>query len=168
MSLSMYSASVPTFTRALANLSAILQKAAAYAQAKKIDPSVLITARLAPDMFPLARQVQIATDMVKGCASRLAGVEIPSYADTEASFEELQERISKTITYLNSFKAEQINGTETKTIHLKTGSRELEFTGETYLLYFVIPNFHFHLTTAYGILRHNGLDIGKLDYLGRP
>lgn len=168
MSLSMYTASIPTFIRGLTNLSAILEKAAAYAETKKIDPSVLINARLAPDMLPLARQVQIATDMVKGGAGRLAGTEIPSYADTETTFLELQERIAKTITHLNTFNATQIDGTEEKNVTLKVGGHELQFTGQIYLLSFVIPNFYFHLTTAYAILRHNGLSIGKLDYLGKP
>lgn len=166
MPLSMYQASLPVFIRMLGNLSAILEKAEAYAAAKKIEPAVLINGRLAPDMFPLARQIQIATDGVKGCAARLAGVEIPSYADTEASFEELQARIKKTSDFLKTFKPQQIDGTEENAIHLKVGKRELDFSGQFYLLNFVIPNFYFHITAAYAILRHNGLDIGKLDYLG--
>lgn len=165
-SLSMYQASVPVFLKTLGNLSQILAKAEAYATAKKIDPVVLINARLAPDMFPLARQVQIASDGVKGFAARVAGVEIPSYPDTETTFAELQARIAKTVDFLKTFTPEQIDGTEEKTITLKAGGTERSFTGRDYLLHFVIPNFFFHVTTAYGILRHNGLEVGKKDFLG--
>jgi uncharacterized protein len=166
MTLSMYQASLPNFIRGLNNLSAILTKAAAHAEAKKIDPSVFINARLAPDMFPLSRQVQITTDQVKGFAARIAGVEIPSYPDTESTFPELQARITKTVDFLKSFKPEQIDGNEEKNIELKAGQRELKFKGQDYLTHFVIPNFYFHITTAYAILRHNGLEIGKKDYIG--
>ncbi len=167
MSLSMYQASIPVFVRMLDNLSVILDKAVAYAEAKKIDPVVLVNARLAPDMHPLVRQLQIATDSVKGCAARLAGVDIPSYADTESNFAELQARLGKTRDFLLSFSAEQIDGSEAKAITLNFPGMELKFTGQDYLLNFVMPNFYFHLTTAYAILRHNGLDIGKMDFLGR-
>src|SRR5271170_5251370 len=166
MSLSMYQASIPTFIHGLNNLSAILTKAAAYAEAKKIDPSVLVGARLAPDMFPLSRQIQIATDGVKGGAARLAGIDVPSYADTETTFDELQVRIAKTIAFLQSVSAKQIDGSEERDITLKVGGKEMNFKGQAYLLGFVIPNFYFHTTTAYAILRHNGLDIGKKDFLG--
>ena len=166
MTLSMYQASIPTFIHGLQNLSAILAKAAAYAAAKKIDPSVLIGARLAPDMFPLSRQIQIATDGVKGCAARLAGIDVPSYPDTEITFPELQARIAKTIAFLQSVSAEKIDGSEKRAILLKVGGNELKFEGQPYLLGFVIPNFYFHVTTAYAILRHNGVDIGKIDFLG--
>ncbi len=166
MSLSMYQASIPGFIRSLQNLSAILTKAAAYAEAKKIDPSVLINARLAPDMFPLSRQIQIATDGVKGCAARLAGVDVPSYADTETTFPELQARIAKTVAFLQGFKPEQIDGSEKRAIALKVGGVDMTFEGQPYLLSFVIPNLYFHTTIAYAILRHNGLDVGKKDYLG--
>ena len=166
MPLSMYQASVPTFIRTLSNLSAILTKAAAYAETKKIDPSVLINARLAPDMFALARQVQIATDIAKGGAARLAGVEIPSFADTETSFPELQARLTKTIDFLKTIDAAKIDGSEGKEITLKVGGRDLSFNGKDYLLGFVIPNVYFHVTATYAILRHNGLDIGKGDFLG--
>lgn len=121
-------------------------------------------------MFPLSRQVQIATDIVKGGVARLAGVEIPVYEDKESSFADLQERISKTVKFIESFKAEQIDGTEDKAIHLKIGRvevMELNFTGQNYLLYFIIPNFYFHITTTYAILRHNGVDVGKKDFLGK-
>jgi hypothetical protein len=150
----------------LGNLSAILDKAAAHAEAKKIDPAVFINARLAPDMFPLSRQVQIATDMVKGCAARLAGIEVPRYEDNETTFADLQARIAKTKTFLQSVSATQIDGSEERPITLKFGSRELNFLGQAYLLDFVLPNFHFHLTTTYAILRHNGVEIGKMDYVG--
>ena len=163
----MYQASVPTFLRTLKNLSAILDKAAAFAEAKKIDESVLVNARLAPDMFPFARQIQIATDMVKGCAARLAGVEVPSYADTESTIAELKARIAKTIALLEGFKPEQIDGSEEKTVTLKLRGREVNFVGKPYLFEFVIPNFYFHVTTAYDILRHNGVELGKQDFIGR-
>ncbi|MDP1666265.1 MAG: DUF1993 family protein [Methylobacter sp.] len=166
MSLTMYQASIPVFVRMLGNLSAILDKAAAHAEAKKIDPAIFVNARLAPDMYPLSRQVQIATDMVKGCAARLAGIEVPRYEDNEATFAELQARIAKTKEFLQSVSASQIDGSEDRQITLKFGSRELGFLGQAYLLDFVLPNFHFHLTTTYAILRHNGVEIGKKDYTG--
>ena len=166
MSLTMYQASIPAFVRMLDNLSTILNKAAAHAEAKKIAPAIFINARLAPDMFPLSRQVQIATDIVKGCAARLAGIEVPSYEDNEATFEELQARVAKTIAFLQSISAEQIDGSEERDITVKFGSREFKFLGQAYLVDFVIPNFHFHLTSTYAILRHNGVDIGKMDYIG--
>lgn len=168
MTLSMYQASIPVFTRMFTNLLAILSKAEKYAGEKKIDPAVLINARLAPDMFPLSRQVQIATDVTKGGASRLAGVEVPSYADTETTFAELRERVQKTLDYLKGFKPEQIDGTEEKPIALKIGGKDLSFNGQNYLLHFILPNLYFHITAVYAILRHNGLDIGKQDYLGKP
>lgn len=166
MTLSLYQASLPVLARGLQNLSNVLKKAAANAEARKIDPAVLVAARLAPDMFALARQVQIATDTAKGCAARLAGVEVPSYADTETTLDELQARIAKTIAFVQSIKAEQVDGNEGRAINLKLGPREVSFTGQSYLLTFVLPNFFFHVTAAYAILRHNGVDIGKLDYLG--
>ncbi|MDD5114138.1 MAG: DUF1993 family protein [Methylobacter sp.] len=166
MSLTMYQASIPVFVRMLGNLSAILDKAAAHAEMKKIDPAIFVNARLTPDMFPLSRQVQIATDMVKGCAARLAGIEVPSYEDNETTFADLQERITKTVAFLQSVSALQIDGSEDRKITLKFGSKELNFLGQAYLLDFVLPNFHFHLTTTYAILRHNGVEIGKKDYVG--
>ena len=166
MSLSMYQASIPAFVRMLNNLSAILDKAAAQAEAKKIDPSVFINARLAPDMFPLARQVQIATDGVKGCAARLAGIDVPSYPDTETTFPELKARIAKTIAFLQSVSAAQIDGSEERKVTLKLRGEDMVFVGQPYLFEFVIPNFYFHVATAYDILRHNGVEIGKMDYLG--
>jgi len=166
MAISMYQITIPVFTRVLNNLSAILNKAAAHAEAKKIDPSVFINARLAPDMFPLSRQIQIATDAVKGCAARLAGVEIPSFADTEASFPELQERIAKTIAFLNGITEAQLEGSESKTVSLKVRGNDVELKGLVYLNGFANPNFYFHVTTAYDILRHNGVELGKMDFLG--
>lgn len=167
MSLQMYDASVPAFIAALTNLSALLAKGAAYAEAKKFDPSVLVNARLAPDMFPLARQIQIASDGAKGGGARLAGVDVPSFPDTETTFPELQDRIQKTITFLKTLKPEQINGSEKKAVTLKVGGNEMSFEGQPYLLNFVIPNLYFHISIAYAILRHNGVDVGKMDFLGK-
>lgn len=167
MSISMYQASVPVLVRGLEQLSNILGKAAAHAEAKKIDPSVFVNARLAPDMFALARQVQIATDGAKGCAARLAGAEVPSYADTETTFPELQARIAKTIAFVKGFPAAQIDGSENRAVTLKLGGNETKFTGTEYLLKLVLPNFFFHVTTAYDILRHHGVELGKPDYLGK-
>jgi len=166
MSLSMYQASIPVFIRMLGNLSVILDKAAAHAEAKKLDPAVLIKDRLAPDMLPFSFQVQTATDAAKGCAARLAGIEAPSFADTETTFPEMKERIAKTIAFLQSVNAAQIDGSEERNITLKMRAGELQFQGQGYLLHFALPNFYFHLTTAYAILRHNGVELGKADFLG--
>ena len=166
MSLSMYQASVPVFLRNLTNLKAILEKGAADAEARKIEPSVFVNARLAPDMFALARQVQIATDTVKGAGARLAGIDVPSYEDTETTFPELQARLDKTIAFLKTLKADQIDGSEERTIVLKMRSGDISFTGQNYLLNFVLPNLFFHCTTTYAILRHNGVQVGKMDFLG--
>jgi hypothetical protein len=163
----MYQASLPVFVRMLNNLASVLEKGRVFAETKKIDPSVLINARLAPDMFALARQVQIATDGVKGFAARVAGIDIPSYADTEATFPELQERIAKTITFLKTFRADQIDGSEERTVTLKIAGKERSFAGQGYLLNFVLPNLYFHIAAAYAILRHNGVEIGKMDFLGK-
>ena len=166
MSITLYQASIPVFMQMLENLSSIIDKTVTHADAKKIDQAIFVNARLAPDMYPLSRQVQIATDMAKGCAARLAGIEVPGYEDNETSFAELQARIAKTIVFLKSVSAEQIDGNEEKTITLQTHSRELSFLGQPYLLNFVLPNFYFHITTAYAILRHNGVDLGKMDFVG--
>lgn len=166
MSLSMYQAGVPVTIRYLNNLSTLIDKAKAHCEARKIDPAVLVNFRLTPDMFPFSRQVQIATDQVKGMAARLAGVDVPSYADTEATFDELKARIAKTVDFLKSFKPEQIDGSEGKEITLKAGANEFKFKGDDYLVGFVLPNFYFHVTTAYAILRHCGVEIGKRDFLG--
>jgi uncharacterized protein len=167
MAISMYQASVPVFVQYLKAASGVLQKGADHCAAKKIDPSVLVTARLFPDMFTLARQIQIATDHAKGSISRLAGVEIPSYPDTEASFEELQARIAKIIAYVEGFKPGQIDGSDDKHIKLDIHGTIFEFNGADYLSRWVLPNFFFHLTTAYAILRHNGVEVGKRDFMGR-
>jgi len=162
----MYQASVPVFVRMFGNLSAILDKAAAFAEAKKIDPSVLVNARLAVDMLPLSKQVQIASDAAKGAGARLTGSDVPSFADTETTFPELQARIAKTVDFLKGLDAAQFDGSESKEIVLTLAKGEVTFKGDAYLLNFVLPNFYFHMTTAYAILRHNGLDLGKMDYLG--
>ena len=168
MKISMYLTSVPVLKRMLGNLADILQIGAAHAEAKKIDPAVLIASRLYPDMFALARQVQVATDTAKGCAARLAGKEIPKYEDNEATFPELVARVKKTVAFLDTFKPEQIDGTEDKSITLQLRSGDLNFTGISYLLHFALPNFYFHVTTAYDVLRHNGVEVGKMDFLGKP
>ena len=165
MSLSMYQASIPVFISQLNNLSGLLKKGEEHAHARKIDPEVFINARLAPDMFPLSRQVQIASDGVKGGAARLAGVEVPSFPDTEKTFAELQARIAKTIDFVKTFSAKQIDGSEERKITLKLGGQDTTFSGQVYLLDFVLPNLYFHITTTYAILRNNGVDVGKRDYL---
>ena len=167
MNISMYQASVPVFSRALNNLAAILEKAAAQAEAKKIDPAVLIGYRLYPDMLPLARQIHIATDGAKGGVARLAGVEPPKYEDNEASFPDLISRLRKTVAYLESIKPEQIDGSEDKTVTWKTQTTTRSMQGMPYLLSHVTPNVYFHVTTAYDILRHCGIEIGKQDFLGK-
>lgn len=165
MQMSMYQASIPVLIRALENLAKILDKAAAHAEARKIDPLVLTNARLFPDMFPLTRQIYIATDNAKGCAARLRGVEAPKYEDVEQTIPELQARIAKTVAYLQTCKPEEIDGSEDRAVELKFPSRTLNFTGLTYLQNYLLPNFFFHVTTAYNILRHNGVELGKRDYL---
>ena len=163
MALGMYAATVPMMKTLLVALSNVLDKGAAFAEAKKIDEKVLTGDRLAPDMFPLSRQVQIATDMAKAGVARL---EIPAYEDTETSFAELKARIAKTLAFIESIPAAQIDGTEGKEIVLKMRAGDIAFTGERYLIGFVIPNLTFHCATAYNILRHNGVEIGKKDFLG--
>jgi hypothetical protein len=166
MSLSMYQASVPAYTQLLKSLFAILKKAEAHAEAKKIDPSVFVNARLYPDMAPLSRQIQIATDQVKGGLARLAGSEPPKWEDTETTFADLQARLQKAIDFAASFKPEQIDGSETRDIVLKIGGQDMPFKGQQFLINFSLPNFYFHIVTAYDILRHNGVEIGKRDYMG--
>jgi len=168
MSISMYQASVPRFINILGNLSAILDKTQAHVEARKLDETALTGFRLYPDMLPMARQVMIVTDTAKGLAARLAGVEIPVYEDTEKTLEELKARIAKTIAYLQSFKPAQIDGTEDKEIVIKRGDKETRYTGMQFMLGHAVPNFYFHVTTTYAILRHNGVEIGKRDYLGNP
>lgn len=166
MGLSMYQASVPGFVRALKSLKGFLAKGEAFAERKKADPTVLLGARLAVDMHPLTRQVQMASDTAKGAAARLAGIEPPSMADTETSFAQLQSRLDATISFLESLTPEQFDGAESREVTMKTPSVELKFSGADYLTGFAIPNNLFHVTTAYAILRHNGVDLGKMDFLG--
>jgi hypothetical protein len=167
MTISMYQAFIPAAVRGLENFIEILNKVAAHAEAKKIDPAVFINARLAPDMLPLSRQVQIASDTVKGGAARLSGEEPPKYEDFETTFPELVARLQKTVDYLKSFKPEQIDGSEERPVVIKTRTGELNFNGLSYLTGFVLPNLYFHITTGYGIARHNGVEIGKKDFLGK-
>ena len=166
MSISMYQACVPPCIRALKNLATILEKGAAHAEARKIDPAVLVNARLFPDMFPLARQVQIAGDVAKAGAARLAGVAPPSYADDEASFPELLERVGKTVAFLETIKPAQVDGSEDRTVTWKIRDKDFSMQGLPYLSNWVLPNVCFHVTTAYAILRHNGVELGKADFLG--
>ncbi|ACK52263.1 conserved hypothetical protein [Methylocella silvestris BL2] len=166
MTLSMYQASVPVFARTLGNLAKIMEKAEAYAAARKIHPSVLITDRLAPDMLPFSSQVQLAADTCVRGAARLAGVDFPSNPDVETTFGELQERLAKSAAFLKSLSEAQIDGGEERIVTLKLRDGEMTFTGQDFLLNFALPNFFFHVTAAYLILRHNGVDLGKMDYLG--
>ncbi|HUK06219.1 MAG TPA: DUF1993 domain-containing protein [Burkholderiales bacterium] len=166
MPISMSQASAPRFAQMLKNLSAILARAQAHCEARKIDPLVLAAARLYPDMFPLARQVQIACDSAKGAVARLAGIEIPKHEDTEKSLEELQARIAKTLDFIAGVTPAQIDGSEEREIVLKLRGRDVSFKGAQFLLGFAWPNFYFHVTTAYDILRHNGVELGKADFLG--
>lgn len=154
------------FIRGLRILSELLQKGEAWLGEKQLEESSLLEARLAPDMFPLLRQVQIVSDTAKGAAARLAGQEVPAMADEETSFAELHQRVEKTIAFLQTFRPEDFADSEQRSVVLKAKDRELTFTAENYLLHFAVPNFYFHLTTAYDILRHRGVDVGKMDYLG--
>ena len=166
MPISMYKTSIPRFIHTLGTLNAILDKAQAYEAAKKIDASVLPSARLFPDMLPLTAQVQIACDTAKGAACRLSGVTNPVFEDNEKTLADLKARVDKTIEFLKTFKAEQIDGTEDKELIVKVGGNDTKFAGLQFLLGRSMPNFYFHVTTAYNILRHNGVEIGKRDYLG--
>ncbi len=166
MTLSMYQAAIPPLMHSLNNLITILEKAAAHAEAKKIDPSVLLNMRLYPDMFTLTRQIQIASDIARRGIARLAGTEAPSIEDRESTFGELIARLQVTINYLKQFGPEQIDGSETKSINLNVGQETFNFEGQSFLLYFILPNVYFHVTTAYDILRHCGVELGKRDYLG--
>ena len=167
MSISMYQAFIPGAVHALESLIEILNKVAAHAEARNIDPAIFVNARLAPDMFPLSRQVQIASDTVKGGAARLSGEEPPKYDDFETSFPELVARLRKTIDYLQTFKPAQIDDSEERAVVIKTRTTDLHFNGLSYLTGFVLPNLYFHVTTAYAIARHNGVELGKKDYLGK-
>ena len=166
MTISMYKASVPVFVKGLTNLKALLEKAAAHAQAKKIDETVFAGARLFPDMLPLTGQIQIATDFARGTTARLAGAEMPKWEDDEKTLAELIARVDKTLEYVKPFTAAQIDGTEGKEITRTLRGQPRTFTGLNYLLQFALPNFYFHSTTAYALLRHNGVEIGKMDFLG--
>lgn len=166
MSAAMYEATVPVLTHMLTALAKILDKAAAHAEAKKIDPLVLTGARLYPDMFALARQVQLATDFAKGAGARLAGIEVPKYEDTEKTISELKARIDKTVAFLAGLKPQQFEGAAGRDIVITGGGNKYEFKGKDFLARWALPHFYFHLTTAYNILRHNGVSVSKLDFLG--
>lgn len=166
MAITMHSASVPIFLTMLGNLAKWLDKAVAHARAKKFDPDTLLTSRLAPDMLSLGKQIQIACDSAKFGVARLAGGEAPKFDDTESTIAELQARIEATAAYLRSVPAHQVDGSEGKPISVPVRGRDpLQFTGEQYLKHFALPNFFFHVTTAYALLRHNGVELGKADYL---
>ena len=164
--ISMYAASVPVFRQILTSLSAILKKAEDHADAKKLEPDALLQARLFPDMFPLLRQVQLASDFAKGAAARLGGIEVPRYDDVEHDFAGLQARIEKTLAFIDSVPREAIEAGATREVTVGTGANQRQFTGLPYLLHYALPHFFFHATTAYDILRHNGLDVGKKDFIG--
>ncbi|MFZ3219857.1 MAG: DUF1993 domain-containing protein [Rhodoferax sp.] len=168
MTLSMYQASVPRFVNILGNLSRMLDKAQAYVDAKKLDDAVLTGFRLYPDMLPMVKQVQIACDTAKGVVARLAGVEIPVFEDNEQTLAELKARIARTIGFIETLTPAQIDGTEDRDIVVKRADKETHYKGMQFLLGHAIPNFYFHVTTTYAILRHNGVEIGKRDYLGNP
>jgi hypothetical protein len=166
MSFGMYQASIPAFVKMLNTLSTILDKAEAYAAERKIDPDVLLNWRLAPDMFPLTKQIQLTSDFAKGAAARLAGKEVPKYADEEKTFAELKARIAKTLKFVQSAAPKDIDGSETRDVTLTVGGQEIRFKGEAYLVHFVLPNFYFHAATAYDIVRNFGVEVGKRDFLG--
>jgi len=165
MSISMYQASIPHFILMLDNLSAILNKTEAHAKAKNIDQGVFVNARLAPDMYPLGRQIQIVADMAKACAARLAGIDVPRDEDDETTFADLKARIAKTITFLQSVNVDQINGSDGRMVTITMHDKEAVYSGQHYLLDIIIPHFYFHVTTAYAILRHHGVELGKSDYI---
>lgn len=165
MSISMYEASVPHFVRMLGNLSSIIDKASIYADFRNIDEPVLINARLAPDMYPLSQQIQIVTDMARACAARLADLEIPRYENNEVTFAGFKSRIAKTIDFLQGIDVEKLNNSYGQPITIKLSDKEVVYTSQTYLLEVIIPHFYFHVTAAYAILRHHGVDLGKKDYI---
>ena len=166
MTISLHQTCVPAYVRMLTNAKVLLEKGAAFCALKKIDEAILVGGRLAPDMFPLSRQVQIATDFAKGSTARLAGLEIPKYDDNEKTFADLIARIDKTIAFISTVSAAQIDGQEDREINLTIGGKPVNFKGQPYLIHFAVPNFHFHLSMLYAILRHNGVDVGKSDFLG--
>jgi hypothetical protein len=167
MPVTLYDASVPVYTQMLGALDRILEKAQAYAQARGFDDRVLVQSRLFPDMLPLASQVRIACDAARGGTARLAGVEVPKYDDTEQTIAELRDRIARTLAFIGGVPRESIEGQEERDIAIPLRDRRIEMKGQAFLLHWSLPNFFFHVTTAYDILRHNGLEIGKSDYLGR-
>lgn len=166
MPISMYAASVPVFKHILGTLTVVLEKAEAHAAARKIEPAALLQARLYPDMFTMRRQVLIATDFAKGTCARLAGVDVPKYEDSEQSFEELTARVARTAAFISTLTAAQIDGSEERDIVTQVGHETKHFKGQHYLLHYALPNFYFHVTTAYDILRHNGVELSKRDYIG--
>jgi hypothetical protein len=167
MTITLYAASVPVFKQMLNSMSAVLAKAEAHAAARSFDPAVLLQARLYPDMFPLARQVQIAAEFARGVTARLAGLEVPLYEDSEPTFSALRTMLERSVAFLDGIAAGQIDGQEDREIVLRPGTpKERKFTGQAYLLRYALPQFFFHVTTTYAILRHNGVDIGKRDYMG--
>ena len=166
MTISMYQSSAPVFVKMLGNLKRILEKAAAHAQAKKIDESAFLAARLFPDMLPFTSQIHIATDFARGTCARLVGAEPPSIESNEKSFAELISRVDRSIEYVNSLKAGEIDGSEGREIVRKVGGKEVKFTGQEYLLMFALPNFYFHMSMAYAMLRQGGVELGKMDFIG--
>ena len=167
MNISMYEASIPTFLHTLRNLKTFLEKGIAHAEARKYDPNLLAATRLTADMLPLARQIQIASDAAKGAAARLTGVDPPKFEDNETSIADLIARVDKTIDYLQGFKPEQLEGSADRTITINTPRQSFTFTGLVFLRHWALPNFFFHVTTAYNLLRQNGVELGKADFLGR-
>ena len=166
MSFSMYDASIPVLTQMLGSLSSIIDKAEAHAEAKKIDPAALLQARLYPDMFPFLRQVQVATDFARGCAARLAGMEVPRYEESETTFAGLKERIERSLAFIGSVPRDAVEASAQRDIVSGSGATARQFKGQVYLLHYALPHFYFHTTTAYAILRHNGVEIGKKDFIG--
>ena len=162
----MYEASVPVFKQILTSLSAIIDKAEAHATEKKIDPAALLQARLYPDMFPFLRQVQVACDFAKGCTARLAGVDVPRYDDSEQSFADLKQRIATTIAFMDGLPQDGIEASAQRDISTSSGANAKQFKGQVYLVHYALPHFYFHATTAYALLRHNGVEVGKKDFIG--
>jgi hypothetical protein len=167
MSISMYAASIPVFRQVLGSLTELLNKAETHATSRNIDPNAILQARLFPDMFPLTRQIMIATDFAKGASARLAGIEVPKYEDVEQSFQELRARIAKTLAFIDTITPAQIDGSEERDITTSAGPHTRSFKGQAYLLHYALPQFFFHATTAYAILRHNGVEVGKKDFMGQ-
>lgn len=167
MSIPIYDASVPVFVQVLEALIGLVDKAEAHAQAKKIEPSVLLGARLFPDMFPLVRQLQLSTDFAKGACARLAGVDVPSYQDTEASFADIRQRLKRTIELVQSLPKDKFDGAGSRDVTVRVAGQPATFKGQPYLLHFALPNFYFHASTAYAILRHCGIELGKRDFIGK-